>query len=72
MHQKETMRLPKNLEELIEKYQNPIFFYPCQGGGRPSSLESSMKQFLRRFELNQNKSKQMKINVVFDRFASKV
>ena len=37
----------------------------------PFSLESSMKRILRRFESNQNKSKQMKINDVFDRFTSK-
>ena len=30
-----------------------------------------MKQFLQRFELNQNKSKQMIINDNFDRFTSK-
>ena len=36
-----------------------------------SSLESSMKQFLWTFESNQNKSKQMKINDVFDCFTSK-
>ena len=34
----------------------------------PFSLESSMKRILGRFEWNQNKSKQMKIN---DRFTSK-
>ena len=37
----------------------------------PFSLESSMKRILRRFESNQNKSKQMKINDVFDHFTSK-
>ena len=36
-----------------------------------SSLESSVKQFLRKFESNLNKSKQMKINDVFDHFTSK-
>ena len=36
----------------------------------PFSLESSMKRILRRFESNQNKSKQMKINDVFDLFTS--
>ena len=36
----------------------------------PFSLESSMKRILRRFESNKNKSKQMKINAVFDRFTS--
>ena len=35
------------------------------------SLESSMKRILQRFESNQNKSKQMKINDIFDHFTSK-
>ena len=47
------------------------FFWPRSRIGHPSSLESSMKQFLGRFESNQNKSKQMKINDVFYRFTSK-
>ena len=60
------MRLPKDLKDLMEKIQK-IFetgpkFVP------PFSLERSMKLILRRFELNQNKSKQMKINDVFDHF----
>ena len=71
MHRKETRRLSQNMKDLIKKYQNPIFFCPLSSSGRPSSLESFMKQFLGRFESNQNKSKQMKINDVFDRFTSK-
>ena len=55
----------------MEKTQNPNFFWNRSRIGVPSSLESSMKQILRRFESNQNKSKQMKINDVFDRFISK-
>ena len=39
--------------------------------GASSSLESSMKRFLRRFDSNQNKSKQMKINDIFYYFTSK-
>ena len=37
----------------------------------PFSLESSMKRILQRFESNQNKSKQIKINDIFYRFTSK-
>ena len=55
----------------MEKTQNQKFFLNRSRFGASSSLESSMKQFLRRFESNQNKSKQMKINDVFDRFTSK-
>ena len=71
MHRKETRRLSKNLKVLIEKFQNPNFVLPRSRIGHPSSFESSMKHFLGRFELNQNKSKQMKINDVFDCFTSK-
>ena len=55
----------------MEKIQNQYFFLNRSRTGADSSLESSMKQFLQRFESNQNKSKQMKINDVFDRFTSK-
>ena len=53
------------------KTQNPNFFLNQSRIGASSSLESSMKQFLRRFESNQNKTKQIKINDVFGRFISK-
>ena len=55
----------------MEKTQNPKKNLNRSRIGADSSLESSIKQFLRRFESNQNKSKQMKINDVFDRFTSK-
>ena len=55
----------------MEKSQNKKKFGPQPIIGASSSLESSMKRILRRFESNQNKSKQMKINDVFDRFTSK-
>ena len=67
---KETKRLSKNLKDLIEKSQNLIFL-PRSRIGASSSLESSMKRFLRRIESKQNKSKQIKINDVFDHFTSK-
>ena len=66
------MRLLKNLKDLMEKTQNPKFFEISPELVPPFSLESSMKRILRRFESNQNKSKQMKINDVFDCFTSKV
>ena len=47
------------------------FFWNRSRIGASSSIEISMKQFLWRFESNQNKSKQMKINDVFDLFTSK-
>ena len=50
------------------KNTKSIFFLNRPRTGADSSLESSMKQFFQRFELNQNK---MKINDVFDRFTSK-
>ena len=52
--------------------ENPkiYFFLPQSKIGASSSLESSMKRFLREFELNQNKSKHIKINEVFDPFTS--
>ena len=65
------MRLTQNLKDLMEKTQNPNFFLNQSRIGASSSFESSMKQILGRFESNQNKSKQMKINDVFDRFTSK-
>ena len=65
------MRLPKNLKDLMEKTQNPKFFFNRSRIGAASSLKSSMKRFLGRFESNQNRSKQMKINDVFYRFTSK-
>ena len=65
------MRLPKYLKDLMEKTQNPKKILNRSRIGVPSSLESSMKRILRRFESNQNKSKQMKINDVFHRFTSK-
>ena len=56
----------------IQKFERPNgkiseskFFLPWSRIGASSSLESSMKRFLRRFDSNQNKSKQMKINDVF-------
>ena len=52
-------------ERLIEKTQNPNFSWNRSRIGASSSLESSMKQIFRRFESNQNKSKQMKINDFF-------
>ena len=55
----------------MEKTQNPKIFEIGPEFVPPFSLESSMKRILRRFESNQNKSKQMKINGVFDRFTSK-
>ena len=55
----------------MEKYQNPNFLLPRSRIRASSTLESSMKGFLRRFDSNQNKSKQMKINDVFNRFTSK-
>ena len=55
----------------MEKTQNSNFLLNRSRIGVDSSLESSMKQFLRRLESNQNQSKQMKINEVFDRFTSK-
>ena len=65
------MRLTQTLKDLMEKTQNPKKNFNQSRIGASSSLESLMKQFLRRFESNQNKSKQMKINDVFDRFTSK-
>ena len=58
-------------ERPIGKNKKSNFFFNLSRIGAASSLESSMKQFLQRFESNQNKSKQMKINDVFDRFTSK-
>ena len=54
-----------------KKHKIQIFSLNRPRTGADSSLESSMKQFLRKFESNQNKSKQMKINDVFDLFTSK-
>ena len=68
---KETKRLSKNFKDQIEKSHNLKFFWPRSKIGAPISLASPMKQFLQRFESNQNKSKQMKINDVFYRFTSK-
>ena len=51
--------------------QNPKCFWPRSRIGAFSSLEISMKRFLGRFGLNQNKSEQMKINDNFFRFISK-
>ena len=65
------MRLPKNLKELMEKTHNPKNFEIGPEFVPPFSLESSMKRILRRFESNQMKSKQMKINDIFDCFTSK-
>ena len=67
----ETKRLSKNLKDLMAKSPNLFFFLPRSEIGDPSSLKSSMKRFLRRFESNQNKSKQMKINDIFYCFTSK-
>ena len=44
----------------MEKTQNPDFFLKRLGTGAESSLESSMKQFLRRFESNQIKTNKNK------------
>ena len=65
------MRLTQNLKDLMEKTQNPKIFWNRFRIGAASSLESSMKQILWRFESNKKKSKQMKINDVFDRFTFK-
>ena len=65
------MRLPKNFKDLMEKTQIQKCFEIGPEFVPPFSLESSIKRILRRFESNQNKSKQMKINDVFDHFTSK-
>ena len=70
LHRKEPKRLTQNLKDLMEKTQNQKKIGNRSRIGASSSLESSMKRILRRFESNQNKSKQMKINDVFDRFSS--
>ena len=62
---------PKIWKTYWKKTQNPNFFWNWSRIGAYSSLESSMKRILRRFDLNQSKSKQMKINNVFDPFTSK-
>ena len=46
-------------------------FLPRSRIGASSTLESSMKRFLRKFDLNQNKAKQSEINDVFYCFTSK-
>ena len=71
LYRKETKRLPQKLKDLLEKKQNQKIFKNRSRTSADSSLESSIKQFLRRFESNQNKSKQMKINDVFDCFTFK-
>ena len=72
LYRKETKRLHQKLKYLMEKTQNRFFFFlNWSRTGADSSLEISMKQFLQRYESNQNKSKQMKINDVFDCFTSK-
>ena len=53
------------MKDPIEKSQNLKFFWPRSRIGAPSSLESSMKRFLRRFELNQNRSKSMRVFFIF-------
>ena len=55
LYRKETKRLTQNLKDLMEKTQNPKKNLNRSRIGADSSLESSMKQFLRRFESNQNK-----------------
>ena len=61
----------QKIERPYRKIPKSKFFWPRSRSGAPSSLESSMKRFLGRFELNQNKSKQMKNNDVFHCFTSK-
>ena len=65
----------KGNQEPIQKFERPNrkipkynFFLPRLRIGAPSS----MKQILQRFESNQNKAKEMKINDVFCCFTSKV
>ena len=48
-----------NLKDILEKSQNSNFFLLRSRIGASSSIEGSMKQFLRRFDLNQNKWKSM-------------
>ena len=55
----------------VLKSKSVLTSWPQPRIGASSSLESSMKRFIRRFDSNQNKSKQMKINDVFDYFTSK-
>ena len=56
--------LPKNLKDLMEKTQNPKFFWNQSRIGAASSLVSSMKHFFWRFESYQNKWKSMTVLIV--------
>ena len=62
---------PKIWKTKWKKHKIQIFFLNRSRISASSSLESSMKRFLRRFESNQNKTKQIKINDVFGCFISK-
>ena len=62
---KENQAPTQKFERPNRKLPKSEIFLPRSRISAPSSHESSMKPFLRRFELNQNKSKHMKINDIF-------